>query len=293
MRPDDHRHGTEAGNEQHWRDNEPPCDACHGAKILAARRRSKRKAMGHEYTRALGPVWHRIDDMHRRGISFDHMAAWAGISPSQVWTCHVRGPEYRPLVRTWQALHDMKERRIVTTVGVTRRIQGLMWMGYSAPAIAAAAGVNLDSIRDARDQPREWCSHRLRDGVKAAFDRLASTIPAGETQQHRAGIARSRGIARRNGWAAPHAWLDIDDPNETPDPGYRTPHWRHGDDYDFAVVERLLAGDFALARMTSRAEKVAVCVAWAARGDSLKELERMTGWESSRYLRMARAEEAS
>lgn len=277
MRPDDHRHGTEAGNEQHWRDGEDPCPPCHQAKILAARRRGKRKSMGHLYQRPLGDVWHMLNDLASRGVLSGEIERVTGLVESQVWRALKGGPETIVYERTWQKLANIDVNQLVTPIGITRRIRALRWVGYSTAAIAAEAGCHVDSVRDAQVQPRDFVAMKVRDGIVAAYDRLAFQSPEATSQQHLAGISRSRNLARRNGWASPMAWDHIDlDERPADDLRDRRP--------DQVVIDRILAGDMTLAKTATKAEKVAVVTRWRADGRSLNELDRLSGWQSRRYL---------
>lgn len=53
-------------------------------------------------------------------------------------------------------------------------------------------------------------------------------------------------------------------------------------DFDHVVVERLLAGDYSLARVATNAERVAVITTTRARGESLNSLRKATGWNLTR-----------
>lgn len=55
-------------------------------------------------------------------------------------------------------------------------------------------------------------------------------------------------------------------------------------DFDQAVVDRILAGDYRL--RANRTEKTAVVEAWVASGRSSNELARLTGWKPERYARV-------
>lgn len=225
MSPRDFRHGTEAGNEQHVRDGETPCEPCAHAKRIAARRRNKRKTMGNIYTRPLGEAHARLESMAARGASTDDIGEHLGMAPSQVWTYLKNGPEYVVYERNYQLIMAARPGRFLTTVGITRRIQALIWMGYSAPVIAAEAGLHHESIRDSRDEPADWLTVRVRTAVADAYDRLAMRQPVAVNDRYQAGISRSRNMARRKGWVSPLAWDDrtIDDPRATPEGIYVEP----------------------------------------------------------------------
>ncbi len=225
MSPEDPRHGSEAGFEQHNRDDETPCDACHEADLIAARRRGKRKAMGHTYRRQLGTRLHA--DMRRHldaGASYDDLAEWAGISPSQVWRAYQNGPTGHLYTRTWNALDQMQPRPVITPIGITRRIRALAWLGYSVQVIADEAGVDFTTISKARATVRKHMNHDTRNLIAAVYDRLAMTAATSEHRQTKAGITRARNMARRNQWEPPLSWDDIDSPDAEP---YREPKTWH------------------------------------------------------------------
>lgn len=218
MRTDDHRHGTEAGNEQHARDGEPACEPCREAKRAASRRRDKRKAMGYRYQM---PVGHELYDelilAREQGARLADIAGWAGLAESQVWRIIRGGPEQIVLARTWERLNSAIIRQAITPVGITRRIQALMRLGYSTTRIATEAGCHHDTIRDARDEPRAYLAAWVRTGIADAYDRLSMTPATGETKQFKAGVSRTRNRAIRCNYLPPLAWTNIDDPNDVPD----------------------------------------------------------------------------
>ena len=49
---------------------------------------------------------------------------------------------------------------------------------------------------------------------------------------------------------------------------------------DPVVIDRILAGDFTLAKTATKAERVEVVARWQG---ALNELERATGWRADRY----------
>lgn len=184
------------------------------------------------------------------------------------------------------------ESLMIDGTGTRRRIRALMANGWSSVLLDERLGRKRTftaRVVSGTSTVRRTTADMYRD----LYAELRDQDPPATTRYERQRISRLTGQAALKGWPTPGQWLDIDDPDETPDPGYRTPHWRASDDYDFAVVERILARDFALAAMTSRAEKEAVCAAWIARGDSANELERLSNWNVRRYLQTGREREAS
>jgi hypothetical protein len=226
MLPDDARHGSEAGHEQHLRDKEDACDACIDADLKASRRRTKLKTMGAQFLVPLGGLYDELQALRDRGAVVDDIAEWANISDSQVWRALNNGPEGKIYARTYRALRDMRPGPILTPVGAQRRVRALMWLGYSAAVIADDAGLHADTIKNlAKRLPRS-----LHKSVKAAiadtFDRLSMTPAPTEERYQRASATRTRNYARENGWLPPLAWDDIDDVNGRPTVGRERMNYR-------------------------------------------------------------------
>lgn len=219
MTPDDPRHGSEAGHEQHVRDGEKPCAACDDAKLRAGRRRTKRKAMGYAYTVSSDAARQRLAEWREGGATYGEIADHVGLTDSLIWdVLH----EKRPIIYTRSARTILAAKgHPVTVLGATRRVQALVRLGYSTPRIAAACNVSHDTIVDVRRRQPQFMARKVREGIVAGYEALSMRIPTGETKQERAGITRARNTAERNGWPPPLAWDDIDDPNETPDTGWK------------------------------------------------------------------------
>lgn len=282
MKPEDPRHGTEAGYEQHRRDNEDPCAACVDGDLKASRRRSKRRTMGAVYQLPLGDLYWTLQALKKRGATYDDLCEWSGAVESQVWRALNGSPETPVYARTWRRFDEMKVGRIITPLGVTRRIQALMWLGYSAPQIADAAGCHVDSVRDSRDQPRVFVARRFKTGIADAYDRLSMTLPTGETKQDRAGITRTRNMARRKGWLAPLMWTDIDDVDECPD---LSNSWDEAS-VDHAIVQRVLDGRPKPRKLTT-AETAEIVRRALALGMSTHHIKHQFKIKPERYTKAA------
>lgn len=283
MSPDDPRHGTEAGHEQHCRDGEKPCGACKTAKLRASRRRSKRKTMGYAYRLPIGQTNHaKIAEARRRGYALDSLATTIGISPSMVWHIATEGPGRVVAVRTWKAVRAAKLPNPLTPTGCTRRLRALTWLGYSASAIAEASRVHQDTIIDATKGTRDFMALRVMQAIANAYDELSMTPANPSTQQQRAGATRARNLARRSGYLPPLAWDDevIDNPDSTPIIATKdNDFYMARTEIDWVVVERALAGDFA--PRISPAERREIVRRWSG---SHNELARLTGWKVERYV---------
>jgi hypothetical protein len=119
--------------------------------------------------------------------------------------------------------------------------------------------------------------------IAELYDRLSMTLPDTSTVARQQIVSRNRNLAARLGYATPLAWDDIDldeAPQAEPAVGRRL-------DVDEVLVERVLGGDWPLARKANHAERRAVVLAWASRGGSTFELGRRTGWKPERYARVS------
>lgn len=282
MSPNDPRHGTEAGNEQHHRDGERPCPDCREAKRRAARRRYKRKTMGYEPMVPSGRVVARLRAWRAGGASLSDIGAHTGVHEGRLSEL-LNNPPPKVYART-AARVLCADGWPITSMTLTRRVRALTRRGWSIARIAEVAGVSEDTIADARRDTREFLTAHVRAGILTAYDQLAAVSPPEDSSRDKAAATRCRRYAEEQGWAPPSFWDDIDDPTEVPDPGW-TPRRPRADvdEHDEVVVERLLAGDLALASYATPSERAEVCRRWFALGRSLQQLARETGWSTHRY----------
>lgn len=282
MSPNDPRHGTEAGNEQHHRDGERPCADCREAKLRAARRRYKRKAMGHRYTVPSARVIARLRAWRAAGATYGDIAGHTGVHEGRLWEL-INTPPQTVYARTAVSVLGA-DGWPVTSQSLTRRVRALARVGYSNAAIAAAAGVGEDTIADVRREARQFVALHVRAGILTAYQELADTEAPEESLREKRGASRVRRYAEQQGWAAPANWNDIDDLTESPDPGWSHRTRRDCPEYDEVVVERILSGDLALGPYASFTERTEVCRRWFKSGRSMQELRRLTGWPTHRYF---------
>lgn len=185
-------------------------------------------------------------------------------------------PCARARMRAQKARRMEGQKRKVSTVGSRRRVQALQALGWSRQIIARELGYTDNgaiAYLMTADSMLTVTAARIAD----VYDRLSRTEPTG------VGASRARTWASRHGYAPPTAWLNIDDPDEQPDPGYQAYRSHLDNTIDEVVVDRVLAGDFTLARSTTKAEKVAIVAGWRDSGRSLTQLEKATGWQAYRY----------
>lgn len=274
MLPDDPRHGTEAGHEQHCRHGERPCEPCYMAKLIAGRRRNKRKTMGYAYMVDPAPAVERLRIWRSGGASYGDISDLTGVEEGRLWEIFNDGSP-RIYTRTANAILNT-EGWPVTAKTITRRVRALVRLGWTAPRIAAACNVHHDTIIDIRRREPEFLSRKVKDGILKGYSALSMRIPEASSKQELAGISRARNYAARMNWPAPLAWDDIDDPTEQPRRGTDR---RGTDDIDHVVVQRFLDGEYRL-RLT-RAEKCEVTKRWKG---TQYELSKVSGWKPERYI---------
>lgn len=171
-------------------------------------------------------------------------------------------------------LTNLRGGRAVPALGIQRRIQALMCLGWTSTEIATEAGYAhrnyaLRVLHGQKGKPANWLERKTADRFTAAYDVLSMRVPP-------AGSLRGRTIrhALRNGYAPPLAW-DCIDTDPAPNLG------GIDDQIDPVVVDRLLHLEPVV---SSRAEKVEAMRRWLASGRSEKAMCDALGWKSGRYV---------
>lgn len=172
---------------------------------------------------------------------------------------------------TWDALNGRP--RIVSATGTRRRIEALMWLGWSGHVIGQRLGMTGNNVTRIRQS--ETLTSTMAGRVARLFDELCMTLPTGNVQA----ITNVRNIARRRGYLPPLAWDDID---HDPEPARAERDGLKHEQVDHIVVERLLAGERIHA---TRAEKDEAMRRWKAMGRSERSLCEIHGWKDARYGR--------
>jgi hypothetical protein len=197
-----------------------------------------------------------------------------GVSLSTARLYVLGGPDVAVLRDRWTTLTEWQPRSHVTGVGVLRRLQALVALGYTPHALAARAGVYRMTFIEGLNDDRTLWKVPVRDAVLDLYAELWQTPPQPTTRWERAAVTRAKNLAAERGYVPPLAWDAIDDPQERP-------HMeRPTDAIDPVVVERILAGDCRLP--ASKAEKAEVIARWTGTDN---ELERLTGWNVARERR--------
>jgi hypothetical protein len=265
MSPDDPRHGTYAGRQAHWRDDEDPCDPCVVARLRTRKKWELEKLAGVRSTYTRAELDQVLEPWLALGLGPAAVSVAAGMG-NQRGSCWVQndGPVRR---RTYMAVAALTEADFHPSAklwaDLTRqRVWSLM-----------AAGHPLTSLPI--NPSGQW---RTRDKVTVG---QAVTIRAfyDEHQAHPGPSVYTRSRALMAGYLPPAAW---DDPGTLAWPlGWTQPIPAVVEPIDEVKVQRILAGDNSV--HATKAERVEVVAAWRAAGRPLRQLEILTGWKTERY----------
>jgi hypothetical protein len=157
------------------------------------------------------------------------------------------------------------------SIGVLRRIQGLLAMGWRHRDLDLRTGMNTRLLLD---RGHGWIPPEIYADVCRVYDQLSMTPGP---------CARTRDTARAGGYAPPLAWDDetIDDPRVLPN--------LHGDGQDVGVDEaavlRRIAGDHVPVTPAEAAEVVA---RMRRAGLSDAHIARVTRLRAERYAPLRR-----
>lgn len=155
----------------------------------------------------------------------------------------------------------------VSRVGTVRRIQALMYLGWTHEAMRAHSGYRTSVLVH---QQGRWVTRSTHDGIAAMYRELcARTGPSKATASR----------AKKAGYVGPLAWHNID---RDPAP-YADLDDELEDDYlDEAAIQRRMNGERRI-RLTPT-ETFELVRRWAASGRPLNECERVTGINPHRHL---------
>jgi hypothetical protein len=219
--PNDPRHGTYAGAQQHRRDNEPFCVPCHTSFRNYQRLHANERLLGHRRTTPTAPITAYLRRLVAAGMTTQSIADRSGVGRATVQDILTRP---RPTLRTdnAQALLGVEPTGVrtgsVPSTGTIRRVKALGRLGWSTTVIAETAREHDPTLPITSNTLRQLLSNqppvvrpRTAVAVELAYAELSMRLPA--TDRHSTQV---RDRAERKGWPPPLAWDAIDDPNETP-----------------------------------------------------------------------------
>lgn len=146
-------------------------------------------------------------DDPRHGTYAGTVAHWLEARDQPCGPCSIAEARYRKQ-RKLDALRGNP--RSVPAAGTIRRAQALVALGWTMGQIATEAGVSVNTLRSIQYHGSQTVHSTTAAAVRDAYERMSMTLPDGPS------AARTRALARKNGWPPPLAWNNIDDENETP-----------------------------------------------------------------------------
>lgn len=237
-------------------------------------------AMGGSTTVDAAPYAKLIRDTHAQ-MSYCAMGRHLGVSHSYLRSVAVGkikriGIESAETLSALSKKHTPVDTSHVNSLGTMRRLQALHALGYTWRSLSIETGYSLTGLKSVVYGKWTVIEARNAESVRLAYERLSMRLPTSDDPHGKSAIGAARNSARARGWMPPLAWDDIDR-DEAPMTGQH-------DGHDPVVVDRILAGDMSLARVATKAEKIAVVSRWRAEGRTLNELERLSGWQARRYI---------
>lgn len=212
-----------------------------------------------------------IHTLRAGGMNGVHIAELSGVDHTTIYKISsgrrvfVQGPIAQKILAV--QLAPALERPVgwVPIVGVARRLQALIVMGYTTQELADRTGYGVQGMPELIHAQQPWVKVATARAVDRVYRELMFT-PAPETLATK----RARLRAQRAGWWPALVWDDIDDPDEKPESKYL---WRNnrvvtfseryadvveiGVHGDANIAERLGISPDSLKQMRRRLEKSA------------------------------------
>lgn len=170
------------------------------------------------------PVREHLRTLNSYGLGYERIAKLAGV---RVWTVrtllagrrsappgdHVPlwvVPQYEAdRILALQPHHALlADAALMPAVGTHRRVQALVYQGWSLAKIAHELGIKPQSLSAMLNQA-EVRADTYRQ-VVSLYDALWDVPPPQRTPSERGAVSRARNHAVSRGWASPLAWDDID-----------------------------------------------------------------------------------
>lgn len=197
----------------------PGCGGAHYARGLCRAHHAKHLTAGHLSRRVpVAAAEAHIAALTAAGASRPQIAAAAGVSTAAIHKI-VRGQKYAFSDTVSRILAVQAEDIVavggvrVPVTGTRRRLQALATLGWSIHDLVAQPeiGTTKQGLRAVRDGDLTQCWAEVARSVESVYRRLwDQRAPwsrwASQTERR----------ARREGWALPMEWDDIDDPDEVP-----------------------------------------------------------------------------
>lgn len=204
------------------------CPRCHTAMLRYNKRRLAAIQRG-EWKPFVDaePVRQHVRDLRAAGMPLETIAALAGVAAGNIYKLFdasrtkVRAGFADKLLAVTDTAPPPPRARVDST-GTRRRLQALMFMGWSATQLAERLGMDRSFIRKVMD--RLQVEGPTARAVRDLFAELSNAAPPNRTRYERMVVSRAQRYARERGWVSAMAWDDIDDPREKPK-GVRRDVW--------------------------------------------------------------------
>lgn len=218
-----HRHGQYTTYVRHA----CRCTPCREANNDLSRQRTRSKAYGRFAFVDAEPVRQHVQRLMAQGMGHSRVADAAGVHRSTMTYLLYGsgGAEHRPPRK--QIRRDTAEKLLavgldlapgakVPATGARRRVEALMWNGWSASLLARRLGVTPTNFFYLRG--RVSITRATHEAVVALFEELWDESPPCSTHREKISVARTMRTARERGFAPPAAWDDdtIDAPSARP-----------------------------------------------------------------------------
>lgn len=297
-----HQHGTRACYVL----DRCRCEPCSKATSDAENERRRIKAYGRyaKYVDA-DPVRLHVRELMDSGIGLKQIVKLGAASQGTLWKLMygktqadgTRTPSRRVLRTTAERLYALEPDpanlaggALIDQTGTARRLQALVAIGYSQRTLATRLGITHDGNFLPLVHGSRRVTKATAEKVAALYGELSMLPVVGHDWHTRSSASLARRRARDLGWLPPLAWDD--DLIDQPEDDIQEEVAMSTINIDRVVVDRLLAGDWALARQANRDERLQVINTWQQQGRSLNELERLTGWNVHRYTQPTEKEPA-
>lgn len=204
------------------------CTPCRDAATASERQRRKLKAYG-RYDPGLvdiTPVREHIQKLRDYGIGWKRVAELAGVGNTAVETIiyghKTRGGLNNRINRVNAAkilavepcLENMRPGALIPAIGAQRRVQALVWQGWSMLKLSQMLGFEASNLNLLMKRDEITVRNHLK--IQALYEQLWDK-PRPVTRPHdKTSIARARNLAARKGWVSGMAWENIDNPRERP-----------------------------------------------------------------------------
>lgn len=215
----EHPHGA-----RRYRADGCKCATCR--KGAAAERKKTRRdvAYGRGSMVDAAPVRRHLADLRASRVSDTKIAAITGLSTKAIGD--IRGSTTKPGVQRVQretadailavTLNIAEPDLGVPSLATARRLQALVWEGWTVRAIGLRLGVVPQYVSQLLHQAKPTVTPRTDARVAALARELGHRSPPRLTPAQRRAADLAAAMARRNGWAPLAAWDDITNPLERP-----------------------------------------------------------------------------